>query len=160
MLELFEEPNFGSSQSNLDEEQAVISDVNSNNVDDETPAHIEGVHGSKKECSCHKMINSIEVKRHIREAHMGDTRECPECKKQIRTSKFSQHMQVVHSGIKEKCPRCEKEMSFKYLARHIKEVHDNVRKHCPFCPKKLRATVLKRHIKEVHDNVKRRGAVN
>ena len=73
-VELLEEPNFGSSQSNLDEELAVISDVNSNNVDDDTPAHIEGVHGSKKECSCHKMINSIEVKRHIREAHLGDTR--------------------------------------------------------------------------------------
>merc|ERR1712013_893773 len=49
--------------------------------------HIKGVHGPKKECSfCHKMINSTEIKRHTREAHMGDTRECPECKKQIRTS--------------------------------------------------------------------------
>ena len=29
-------------------------------------AHIKGVHGPKKECSyCHKMINPIEIKRHI-----------------------------------------------------------------------------------------------
>ena len=110
--ELLEEPNFGSSQSNLDEEQAVISDVNSNHVDDDTPAHTEGVHGPKKECSCHKMINSIEIKRHIRGAHMSDTRECPECKKQIRSSGFSRHMQVVHSGIKRWCPRCGKDMAF------------------------------------------------
>ena len=34
-IEVVEEPNFGSSQSNLDEEQAVNSDVNSNNVDEE-----------------------------------------------------------------------------------------------------------------------------
>ena len=46
--------------------------------------HIKGVHGPKKECTyCHKMISSTEIERHIREAHMGDTRECPECKKQI-----------------------------------------------------------------------------
>ena len=40
-------------------------------------AHIKGVHGPKKECSyCHKMINSIEIKRLIREGKltMGDTR--------------------------------------------------------------------------------------
>ena len=37
--------------------------------------HIKGVHGPKKECSyCHKMINSVYINRHIREAHMGDTR--------------------------------------------------------------------------------------
>ena len=45
--------------------------------------HIKGVHGPKKECTyCHKMFNSVCIKRHIKEAHMGDTRECPECKNQ------------------------------------------------------------------------------
>ena len=140
-VENVEEPNIGSRQSNLDEEQAVNSDVNSNNVDKETASqsnggaqvednswltiedaaeemeadnsekldkealnnpsgtgssevsnqcpqcrkgfsspgnlslHIKGVHGPKKECSyCHKMINSVYINRHIREAHMGDTR--------------------------------------------------------------------------------------
>ena len=41
--------------------------------------HLRGVHGPKRECSfCKKMFNSIEINRHVREAHMGDTRECPE----------------------------------------------------------------------------------
>ena len=140
-VEFVEELTFGPRQSNLDEEQAVNSDVNSNNVDKETASqsnggaqvednswltiedaaeemeadnsekldkealdnpsgtgssevsnqcpqcrkgfsspgnlslHIKGVHGPKKECSyCHKMINSVYINRHIREAHMGDTR--------------------------------------------------------------------------------------
>ena len=136
-VEVVEEPNIGSRQPNPDEEQAVHSDVNSNNVDEEAAfqsngaaqvdengelaiegaaeemeagnseealdnpsgtgssevsnqcpqcrkgfsspgnlsLHIKGVHGPKKECSyCHKMINSVYINRHIREAHMGDTR--------------------------------------------------------------------------------------
>ena len=41
--------------------------------------HIKSVHGPKKECNfCHKMYNSIQLNRHVREAHMGDTRECLE----------------------------------------------------------------------------------
>ena len=41
--------------------------------------HIKGVHGPKKECHiCHKTYNSTKLYRHVREAHMGDTRECPE----------------------------------------------------------------------------------
>ena len=137
-VEFVEELNFGPRQSNLDEEQTVNSDVNSNNVDKETASqsnggaqvednswltiedaaeemeadnseeldkeavdnpsgtggsevsnqfpqcrkgfsspgnlslHIKGVHGPKKECSyCHKMINSVYINRHIREAHTG-----------------------------------------------------------------------------------------
>ena len=39
--------------------------------------HIKSVHGPNKECNfCHKMNNSIQLNRHVREAHMGDTREC------------------------------------------------------------------------------------
>ena len=145
-VEIVEELNFGSRPSNLNEDQAVNSDINSNKVDEEAafqsngaPAqveengrstikeaaeemqagnseeldeeavdnpsgtgssavqnqcpqcgkgfstawnlsnHIKSVHGPKKECNfCHKMYNSAQLNRHVREAHMGDTRECPE----------------------------------------------------------------------------------
>ena len=41
-VQVVEEPNFGANQSNLDEEQAVNSDINSNNVQEEIAPQSNG----------------------------------------------------------------------------------------------------------------------
>ena len=70
--EIFEELNFSSRQSNLDEEQAVNSDVNSNSVNKETASQSNG--GSQVEenrgCpSCVKHFPSNYLEQHIRQVH-------------------------------------------------------------------------------------------
>ena len=166
-VEVVEETNIGSRQSNLNEEQAVNSDINSN-VDDETAfqlngaAQVEENRGLTTEEAAEEMEvdNSEELDEEAVDNPSGTgssevPNQCPQCKKGFSTpGNLSMHIKGVH-GPKKECSFCHKMINSFYLKLHIREAHMGDTRECPECKKQISSSLFSRHMQEVHLDFKK-----
>jgi len=169
-VEIVEKLNFGSRQSNVVEEQAVNSDVNSNNVDKETayqsngaPAKVEEIRGLTTEVAAEEMeVDNTEELDEEDVDNPGGTgssavpNQCPQCGKGFSTSwNLSLHIKGVH-GPKKECSYCHKMISSTEIKRHIREAHMGDTRECPECKKQIRTSSFSQHMQVNHSGIKKK----
>ena len=121
--EIVEELNFSSRQSKLDEEQAVNSDVNSNNIDEETAFQSNGAA---------KVVENwgLDIEEAAEEIEADNSEELEEEAVDNPGGKGS-------SEVPNQCPQCSKGFSTPgSLSRHIRRVH-GPKEECSYCHKMI-----------------------
>jgi len=171
-IEVVEEPNFGSSSSNHDEEWAENDDANVDNIDEtaypfngadedeeDRGSTIEGASEgfadtSPEELPEEAVDNPSETGC---SEHLGEVKnQCPQCGKSFNTSShLGQHIKGVH-GPKEKCVFCKKMLSSVKLKLHVREAHMGDTRECPACKKQIRSSLFSRHMQKVHSGIKKK----
>jgi len=161
-VEVVEEPIHVPSPSNLDEELAVISDVNSNTVNEDTDAaHVEVNRGLTIEevAQGFEFDNSEELEEETFDNPSGTgssavPNQCPRCRKGFSAPwKLSRHIKDVH-GSKKECSYCHKMVNPRYLNCHIREAHMGDTRECPECKKQIRSSKFSEHMQRVHSGFK------
>ena len=159
-VEVVEEPNIGSSQSNLVEEQALNGDINSNNVDEEAALQSNGaaqvdenrelaIEGAAEEMEARNSEEAVDNPSGTGSSEVPN--QCPQCGKGFSTPwVLSRHISEVHHGVKVNCPSCFKHFPSSSLKTHIRGVHRRERKKCPHCPKNFHPKSLPQHIRKAH----------
>ena len=133
--EIFEELNFSSRQSNLDEEQAVNSDVNSNNIDEETAFQSNGAA---------KVVENwgLDIEEAAEEIEADNSEE-------LDGEAVDNPSGTASSEVPNQCPQCGKGLSSRSnLSQHIKGVH-GLKKKCSYCHKMINSTGIKPHIEKL-----------
>ena len=166
-VEVVEEPNFGFNQSNLVEEQAVNSDINSNNGDEETASQSKGgaqveenreltIEEAAEEMGADKELDEEAVDNPAGTGYSEVPNQCPQCGKGFSTpGSLSTHIKGVH-GPKKECSYCHKMVNSFYLNLHIREAHMGDTRECPECKKQISPSLFSRHMQEVHLGFKKK----
>ena len=158
-VEVVEELNIGSRQPNPYEEQAVHSNVNSNNVDEEAAFQSNGAAqvDENRELAIEgaaEMEAGNSEKAVDNPSGTGSSEvpnQCPQCGKGFsKPWGLSRHISEVHHGVKVNCPSCFKHFTPSSLKTHIRGVHRRERKKCPHCPKNFHPKSLPQHIRKAH----------
>ena len=167
-VEIVEELNFGSRPSNLNEDQAVNSDINSNKVDEEAafqsngaPAQVEenGRSTIKEAAEEMQAGNSEELDEEAVDNPSGTgssemSNQCLQCGKGFSTpGNLSLHIKSVH-GPKKECSYCHKMISANEIKLHNREAHLGYTRECPECKKQIRKSKFSQHMQVVHSGFK------
>ena len=163
-VEVVEEPNFGLSQSNLNEEQVVNSDINSNKetaTQSNGGAQVEENRGWVIEEAAEEMEadNYEELDEEAVDNPSGSessevSNQCLQCSKGFSTpGNLSLHIRGVH-GPKKECSYCHKMFNSTCINLHIRETHMGDTRECPECKKQIRSSKFSQHMQVVHSGIK------
>jgi len=161
-VEVVEESNLVPIPSNLDEELAVISDVNSNTLNEDTDAaHVEENRGLTIEEVVQglELDNSEELDEEALDNPSGTgssavPNQYTQCGKGFSTpGNLSRHIKGAH-GSKKECSFCHKMFSSTFIKCHIREAHMGDTRECPECKKQIRTSKFSQHMQEVHSGYK------